>query len=83
MHLEGHLVVPLDRAAELLAAQLTAPVRWIECVQRSVELAGPDAAVYEIGPGKVLTGLVRRITPDVRTVNLGTADQLTAFLETA
>jgi [acyl-carrier-protein] S-malonyltransferase len=55
-----------------LRAQLTSPVRWIDCVHRLVDL-GADTLI-EIGPGTVLSGLARRIAPDVRTVSVATAD---------
>jgi [acyl-carrier-protein] S-malonyltransferase len=55
-----------------LRAQLTSPVRWIECVQRLVEL-GAETLV-EVGPGSVLSGLARRIAPDVRTVSVHTLE---------
>lgn len=48
-----------ERAA--LEAQVTAPVLWEDSVLRLVEL-GVDTFV-EVGPGKVLTGLVKRIAP--------------------
>jgi len=41
-------------------------VRWQECVEELARL-GCRAAV-EVGPGRVLTGLVRRITRDIRCV---------------
>jgi [acyl-carrier-protein] S-malonyltransferase len=48
-----------------LIAQLTAPVRWTQSVRNMVE----DGATkfVECGPGKVLQGLVKKITPDVET----------------
>jgi [acyl-carrier-protein] S-malonyltransferase len=55
-----------------LRAQLTSPVRWIDCVRRLVDL-GAETLV-EVGPGTVLSGLARRIAPDVRTMSVGTAD---------
>lgn len=73
---------PVDRreeALELLAAQLTAPVRWVECMRTAAEFA-PDATFIEIGPGAVLSGLVKRILPGARSVPLGTAADLEAFL---
>ena len=71
------------RARRLLADQLTAPVRWVACMQRAVELAGPDARFVEIGPGNVLAGLLRRIAPATTATSLGTADEVTKFLEAA
>jgi [acyl-carrier-protein] S-malonyltransferase len=50
-----------DNIRSLLTAQLTNPVRWSRCVQR---MTGDGIATfYEFGPGKVLTGLLRRIAP--------------------
>jgi [acyl-carrier-protein] S-malonyltransferase len=51
------------RVKDLLARQVTAPVRWEESVQC---LAGLGVkAVVEVGAGNVLAGLVRRIAPDI------------------
>jgi [acyl-carrier-protein] S-malonyltransferase len=54
-----------DRIAEVLVRQITAPVRWEESV-RGMRGAGADGFL-EVGPGKVLSGLVRRIDKDART----------------
>jgi [acyl-carrier-protein] S-malonyltransferase len=56
------------RARQLLVEQLTSPVRWVECVQSMIGTE-PDLWL-EVGPGKVLTGLMRRIdrSADVRAV---------------
>ncbi|MGE5247713.1 MAG: ACP S-malonyltransferase [Verrucomicrobiota bacterium] len=53
---------PADPVAELLVRQVTAPVRWEESV-RAMRAMGV-AAFLEVGPGKVLSGLVRRIDRD-------------------
>jgi len=71
------------RARRLLADQLTAPVQWVACVQRAAELAGAGARFIEIGPGNVLAGLVKRIVPGASVTSLGTADEVTRFLEAA
>jgi [acyl-carrier-protein] S-malonyltransferase len=47
---------------------LTSPVRWIDCVRRLVDL-GADTLI-EVGPGSVLSGLARRIAPDVRSISV-------------
>jgi [acyl-carrier-protein] S-malonyltransferase len=73
---------PVDRpedAVKLLADQLTAPVRWVECMRTAAEFA-PDATFIEIGPGSVLSGLLKRIVPGAKSVTLGTAADLEAFL---
>ena len=51
------------RILDGLVAQVTSSVRWVECVQKLVEL-GCDTFV-EVGSGKVLSGLVRRIDKSV------------------
>ena len=66
-------------AKRLLADQLTAPVRWVACMQRAAALA-PGATFVEIGPGAVLSGLLKRIVPGAATVALGTADDVERFL---
>ena len=50
-----------------LIAQLTAPVRWTQTVRRMVEDGA--ATFIEIGPGKVLSGLIKRIAKDAQTSN--------------
>jgi len=78
-------VTDTGRARRLLADQLTAPVRWIECMQHAARLAGEGAEVrfVEIGPGTVLAGLLKRIVPGANVVSLGTAGEVTKFLEAA
>lgn len=64
-----------DQARELLALQLTTPVRWVACVRRLAELA-PGARFIEVGPGTVLGGLLKRILPSAQCVSLGTAAEV-------
>ncbi|HET7425152.1 MAG TPA: ACP S-malonyltransferase [Gemmatimonadales bacterium] len=66
-------------AKRLLADQLTAPVRWVECMQAAAALA-PGATFVEAGPGSVLSGLLKRIVPGTATVTLGTADEVARYL---
>lgn len=67
------------RVAETLVRQVTAPVRWEEIVQRLAR-DGVTTCV-EIGPGKVLSGLIRRIAPDLRVLNVEDRASLQATLE--
>lgn len=57
-------------------AQVVAPVRWIASVQRMAQEG--VASFLEIGPGKVLTGLIRRIAPQARLTNVGGAEDVRA-----
>jgi [acyl-carrier-protein] S-malonyltransferase len=71
------------RARRLLVDQLTAPVRWVECVQYAARIVGDGGRFIEIGPGHVLAGMLKRTIPGVHVVSMGTADQLARFLEAA
>lgn len=63
-----------DAVKPLLVEQVCAPVRWDESVNRMAEL-GVERFV-EIGPGKVLSGLVKRIAKGTRAQNVGTVSDL-------
>jgi [acyl-carrier-protein] S-malonyltransferase len=63
----------------LLVEQVTATVRWRESVQTMVAL-GIDSFV-ELGAGKVLSGLARRIAPDVRALSAGTPGEIETLLK--
>lgn len=63
-----------DQIRELLSSQLYSPVRWQDCV-RTMKDHGASRMI-ECGPGKVLTGLVRRIDGDLEAASIGTRDGL-------
>ena len=79
----AEIVKDASRARRLLADQLTAPVRWVECMQNAARVGGEGARFIEIGPGAVLAGLLKRIVPEANVVSLGTADEVTRFMEAA
>ena len=68
-----------DRIQELLIKQVTATVRWRECVQAMTAL-GVDSFI-EIGAGKVLTGLGKRIAPDATGASVSTPADIEAILK--
>ncbi|HEX7101838.1 MAG TPA: malonyl CoA-acyl carrier protein transacylase, partial [Nitrolancea sp.] len=57
---------PDDLRAEL-AAQITASVRWVDVIQRAMEHG--VSSLFEIGPGKVLSGLATRIGRQLETAH--------------
>jgi [acyl-carrier-protein] S-malonyltransferase len=75
----AELVADRGDAIQLLGDQLTAPVRWVASMQQ-LAASFPDARWLEIGPGSVLTGLLKRIVPTATCTPLGTAADLEAFL---
>jgi len=64
---------------ELLATQLTSPVRWAGEI-RNIVARFPDALFVELGPGAVLTGLLSRIAPGARGVACGTPAEVEKLL---
>lgn len=67
-----------DEIARRLVDQVTGRVRWRE----TVEWFGANGVgtLYEIGAGKVLSGLARRINRDIATASVGTAAEIEATL---
>ncbi len=65
---------------DLLVRQVTGQVRWRESVE-SMTANGVDTYV-EIGTGKVLCGLVKRISPSVNTLNIAPPADLDVFVKT-
>ena len=73
-----------DELRHELEVQLFSPVRWVETVQRLAEL-GCDQFL-EVGPGQVLSGLVRRTVPGVTIANFGALrdlDEVRSLLQIA
>ncbi len=71
-----------DRARQLLLQQLTRPVRWTDEVTAMAEHL-PDALYVEMGPGSVLSGLVKKIAPSVKTMTCGTVAEVNHLMELA
>jgi [acyl-carrier-protein] S-malonyltransferase len=69
-------------ARQLLVDQLTAPVLWSSLVGRMVT-DFPTALFVEMGPGNVLTGLMKKIAPAAQTASCGTAAEVEHLLERA
>ncbi|MDE2005797.1 MAG: ACP S-malonyltransferase [Rhodospirillales bacterium] len=69
-----------EEIRDLLVRQVTATVRWRESVAAMTGL-GVDSFV-ELGAGKVLTGLIRRIAPDAAATNAGSPAEIEALLKT-
>jgi [acyl-carrier-protein] S-malonyltransferase len=75
------LASPITDPAEIrqrLVQQVTGTVRWRECVARMAADGVTD--IYEIGSGKVLAGLAKRIVPTLNAVSVGTPQDVEAVL---
>jgi len=62
-----------------LVRQVASPVRWVESVQHMISMG--VRRFVEIGPGSVLTGLIKRIDSTVELINVSDVPSLEAFVE--
>jgi len=63
-----------ENIAQGLTKQLTSPVLWQKCMQKLI--ADGVEKFYEIGPGRVLTGLMKRISRKTKVVNISSMDTI-------
>jgi [acyl-carrier-protein] S-malonyltransferase len=63
-----------EKIVDGLIKQLTCPILWQKCMERLI--ADGVEQFYEIGPGRVLTGLMKRINRKIRVVNISTLQAL-------
>ena len=67
-NVEAEINTAKERVKELLVAQVSSPVRWEESMRKMIEKGIEQ--VLEVGPGKVLSGLMKRIDGRVESKNL-------------
>ena len=60
--------VKKEKVKEILTKQITSPVLWLNCVKKMIE----DGIIYfiEVGPKNILSRLIFRINPEVKTLNV-------------
>lgn len=75
----GDFVADKDNVKELLAAQVSNSVKWIQCVEAMLE-DGVDTFI-EIGPGKTLSSFVKKINKEVTIVNVDKYEDLNKVRE--
>jgi [acyl-carrier-protein] S-malonyltransferase len=73
----GELVSDGEAVRRALIAQIASPVRWVDCV-RTLKEAG-CTTFLELGPGRVLSGLVRQIDPELEVVSADSPSALAEF----
>ncbi|AFH49697.1 [acyl-carrier-protein] S-malonyltransferase [Ignavibacterium album JCM 16511] len=71
-------VTDKNEIRKLLFEQLTSPVRWEETIRNMISDGIEE--FYEIGPGKVLQGLVKRINPDVKVFGIDKYEDVYQFI---
>jgi [acyl-carrier-protein] S-malonyltransferase len=78
-NVDAEAITTGDEAREALIRQVTSPVRWLDSVHEMIE-SGVTIFV-EVGPGKVLSGLMRQIDRSVRCLNVEDAASLQATID--
>lgn len=71
-------VINKEEIKNMLHQQVTAPVRWEETINNMINDGIEE--FYEIGPGKVLQGLVKRINPDVRCFGIDKYEDVEKYI---
>ena len=72
-------VTKKDAVGELLVKQIYSPVRWQQSIERLAQ-DGTDTFI-EIGPGKTLTGFMKKIDPSLKPYHIGSTEELEKYLE--
>src|SRR5271154_6409103 len=78
-NVDAEAITSSEEAREALIRQVTSPVRWLDSVHEMIE-SGVTVFV-EVGPGKVLSGLMRQIDRSVRCLNVEDAASLQATID--
>ncbi|MEO6912031.1 MAG: ACP S-malonyltransferase [Edaphobacter sp.] len=80
VNVDARLITRHAEARDCLIRQVTGPVRWVECIQ--LLIAQGVTRFIEVGPGKVLTGLMRQIDRNQTALNIEDTASLESSLET-
>jgi [acyl-carrier-protein] S-malonyltransferase len=75
----GELLTSSRQVHQALVAQIASPVQWVACVRR-LRVAG-CTTFLELGSGRVLTGLVRQIDPDLEAAAADSPQKIARFAE--
>ncbi len=75
----GEYVEDIEETKELLVKQVASPVRWQQSVEKMIE-EGVDSFV-EIGPGRTLTGFLKKINGSVKRYNIGTVEEMEKVIQ--
>jgi [acyl-carrier-protein] S-malonyltransferase len=73
-NIDGQYYQTAENVIKGLTKQLTCPILWQKCMEKL--LADGMEKFYEIGPGRVLTGLMRRINRKIKVVNISSLQAL-------
>ncbi|MEE2823039.1 MAG: ACP S-malonyltransferase [Acidobacteriota bacterium] len=77
-NLEARAVRDVREVRDGLIRQVSSPVLWSSSIEKLVEMG--VSTFVEVGPGKVLRGLIRKIAPSVNVLNVGNREQVEDYV---
>ncbi len=77
-NIDAEYYTSAEKIRQGLTKQLTSPILWQKCMERL--LADGIEKFYEVGPGRVLTGLMKRINRKTKVVNISGMDTINDFI---
>lgn len=77
----GDKIKDIEKIREILGEQITSPVRWVSIIENMIK--DGITRFIEVGPGNVLSKLIKSIRNDVETLNIGTSDEVRRFIDEA
>lgn len=78
-NVEGRIIQACEEAREGLIRQVSLPVRWLNSVETMWRAGYRE--FWEIGPGKVVSGLITHIVPEAKVLSVSTADRVRKLSE--
>lgn len=76
---KGGIVQEADEIRETLERQVTGSVRWVECIEALIAMG--HTTFIELGPGKLIAGMMKRINKEARVISIEDVASLDAAVE--
>ncbi len=70
----ANIINSVDEIQDELYSQTFGPVKWVDTIHKLKELG--VVTIYEIGPGKVLSGLIKKIDPEIKVINIESIENI-------
>lgn len=77
----GDKVKDIERIREILGEQITSPVKWVSIIENMIK--DGITRFIELGPGNVLSKLIKSINSTIETINVGTSEEVRRFIDEA
>jgi len=75
----GRIITRSEEFRHILAQQIVSPVQWVDCVRTMIERG--IKTFIEIGPGRVLSGLIKRLDKTLTVINIEKPEDIEKAME--